>query len=99
MFGDLFEGRFHTYCKDLYMVQHGKETMKKSKQNRSKLKRTRGLSVLDLKEEHLDKATKKTEFSFQHNDGNMIKALFQKQDKEQAQVQEPKKKTRMRKKK
>ena len=57
------------------MIRNGKQTTKRNRHNRSKLKRTRGLTVLDLKNDFLKKVTKKT-FDFKHNDGDTIKALF-----------------------
>jgi len=50
--------------------------MKKNRQNRTRLKRTRGLTVSDLKEDFLKKQTKKKSFEFKHNDGDTIKSLF-----------------------
>jgi len=76
VWGEAFDGRFHTYCKDLYMLQKGNQTTKRNRYNRSKLKRTRGLTVTDLKEDFLKKQTKKKTFEFKHNDGDTIKTLF-----------------------
>ena len=57
------------------MIQNGKQTTKRNRYNWSKLKRTRGLTVSDLKTDHLDKQTKKS-FDFKHDDSNTIKNLF-----------------------
>ena len=36
----------------------------------------RGLTVSDLKEDFLNKQTKKNTFEFKHNDGDTIRSLF-----------------------
>ena len=76
IWGEAFEGRFHTYCKDLYTHRNSKPTTKRNRQNRGKVKRTKGLTVLDLKEDFLNKQTKKKTFEFKHNDGDTIRSLF-----------------------
>mmetsp|Transcript_26661 Transcript_26661/g.37795 ORF Transcript_26661/g.37795 Transcript_26661/m.37795 type:complete len:86 (+) Transcript_26661:262-519(+) len=52
--------------------------MKRNRQYRNKLKRTRGLTVSDLNENFLKKQTKKKAFGFEHNDEETIKSLFAK---------------------